>query len=1083
MTIPEYVSHINTLFITGNAREHSYRGDLQTLVSTILTGILVTNEPARVSCGAPDFMLTRKDVPVGYIEAKDIGVDLNSKSLKEQFDRYKAGLNNLVITDYLQFKFYKDGEFITEISIATLEDGQIKPLPENFDRFTHLLSDFALVVSQSIKSPTRLAKMMAGKARLMADVIEKSLNSDDEQDKRSNLKSQMISFKQMLIHDITNRSFADIYSQTIAYGMFAARYHDPTLPTFSRMEAAQLIPKSNPFLRKLFQDIAGFDLDDRLLWIVDELVTIFLASDVSHIMKNFGKSTKQDDPVVHFYETFLGEYNPALRKARGVWYTPQPVVNFIVRAVDDILEEEFNLPQGLADTSKTKVIVKVPTHDKRYAGGMREYEQEVHKVQILDPATGTGTFLAEVVRQIHKKFEGQQGVWTRYATEHLIPRLNGFELLMASYAMAHLKMDMLLTETGYKPNDDQRFRIFLTNSLEEAHPDTGTLFSSWLSDEADQANAVKRDTPVMCIIGNPPYSGESANKGPWIMELMKDYKMEPGGKIKLKEQNSKFINDDYVKFIRFGQYFIERNNEGILAFINPHGYLDNPTFRGMRWNLLKTYDKLYTIDLHGNSKKKEKAPDGSIDENVFDITQGVSINIFIKTQNGSKQNLGKVFHYDLFGKRENKYKFLTDHALKTINFTEINPFGNSYDFKNIDKSLYESYNNGINPIDLFKINVMGFQTHRDNFCIDDSKEKLFQKMQNFTEDNRSEEIISQTFGVKSSTDFNIKNAKAVLSKMDLKMEIIKCNYRPFEEKYILFDRIVVDRPRKELIINSKNRDNILLGIGRQGLAVGDIPWCLITIAKNPVDANMFRRGGVNLFPLYLYPETPGQQSMDHQDKSRIPNLNLDIVDKIAEGINHAFLPDENIVCDLEAGLDGTFSPLDILDYIYAVLHSPEYREKYKEFLKIDFPRVPYPQDAEDFWKLVELGGELRRLHLLESSLVEKRITGYPEDGDNIITRKISKNSPGYEAISETHGKVWINDQQYFDKVPLVAWEFYIGGYQPSQKWLKDRQGRELSYEDISHYQKIIVALTETDRLMKEIDIVGVKEKAILEEGN
>ena len=292
-------------------------------------------------------------------------------------------------------------------------------------------------------------------------------------------------------------------------------------------------------------------------------------------MKNFGKSTKQEDPVVHFYETFLGEYNPALRKARGVWYTPQPVVNFIVRAVDDILKTEFNLPQGLADTSKTKVKVD-------YFG--KTIEKEVHKVQILDPATGTGTFLAEVVKHIHTKFEGQQGIWSKYVAKDLIPRLNGFELLMASYAMAHLKMDMLLTETGYKPSDDQRFKIFLTNSLEEPHLDSGTLFSSWLSDESNQANEIKRDTPIMTIIGNPPYSGESSNKGKRLLDLMEDYKKEPGGKDKLQERNPKWINDDYVKFLRFGQHFIEKNGEGVLAFINTHGFLDNPTFRGMRWN-------------------------------------------------------------------------------------------------------------------------------------------------------------------------------------------------------------------------------------------------------------------------------------------------------------------------------------------------------------------------------------------------------------------------------------------------------------------------------------------------------------------
>jgi hypothetical protein len=395
MTIAAYLNTLNLRYRTGISREHTYRGDLQTLLMTMLPDVLVTNEPSRVDCGAPDYVLTKKDVPVGYIEAKDIGADLHSKTLKEQFDRYRSGLSNLIFTDYLDFHFYKDGVFTTSIAIAKIADGGITPIPENFETFAALIKNLALTVSQSIKSPTKLAEMMAGKAKLMADVIEKSLEHDDETETKSALKSQMLSFKQMLIHDITNSAFADIYAQTIAYGMFAARYHDPTLPTFSREEAATLIPKSNPFLRKLFQDIAGFDLDNRLVWMVDELVNIFLATDVADIMKNFGKSTKQEDPVVHFYETFLATYNPALRKARGVWYTPQPVVNFIVRAVDDILKTEFNLPQGLADTSKIKIKTKAVTKattDQRSKLKEVEVEQEVHKVQILDPATGTGTF-------------------------------------------------------------------------------------------------------------------------------------------------------------------------------------------------------------------------------------------------------------------------------------------------------------------------------------------------------------------------------------------------------------------------------------------------------------------------------------------------------------------------------------------------------------------------------------------------------------------------------------------------------------------------------------------------------------------
>lgn len=625
MTLEQYIQNIDKRYRLGNATEHTFRGDLQQLVESLVQDIRATNEPKRQSCGAPDYILTKKEIPVGFIEAKDIGdKDLEGAKKtgnKEQFDRYKASLNNLIFTDYLSFHLYRDGEFVTKISIGEVTEKGIKPLTENFAKFENLIKDFCSHIGQTIKSSKKLAEMMAGKARLLSDVIEKALTSDEANHEDSTLKDQMLAFKQILIHDITAQGFADVYAQTIAYGMFAARLHDPTLPTFSRQEAAELIPKSNPFLRKLFGYIAGPDIDDRIKWIVDSLVEIFLACNVEEILKNYGKSTKMEDPIIHFYETFLSEYDPKLRKARGVWYTPQPVVNFIVRAVDEILKTEFDLPQGLADTSKTKIKVDVQG---------KKVEQEVHKVQILDPATGTGTFLAEVVKHIHLKFEGQQGIWSNYVENHLLPRLNGFELLMASYAMAHLKLDLLLTETGYKPTKDQRFRVYLTNSLEEHHQDTGTLFANWLSTEANEANHIKRDNPVMVVIGNPPYSGESANKGEWIMNLMEDYKKEPGGKEKLKERNPKWINDDYVKFLRYGQHYIEKNGEGILAFINPHGFLDNPTFRGMRWNLMKTFDKIYTIDLHGNAKKKETAPDGSSDQNVFDIMQGVSINIFVK---------------------------------------------------------------------------------------------------------------------------------------------------------------------------------------------------------------------------------------------------------------------------------------------------------------------------------------------------------------------------------------------------------------------------------------------------------------------
>lgn len=1034
MTIQAYLEIINKRFKTGISREHTYRGDLQTLLMTFLPDILVTNEPSRVDCGAPDYVLTKKDIPVGYIEAKDIGVDLNSKSLKEQFDRYRSGLSNLIFTDYLDFHFYKDSVFITHVAIAKIEHGNIVPIPENFETFESLIKNFAVTVSQTIKSPTKLAEMMAGKAKLMADVIEKSLNHDDETETRSAIKSQMLSFKQMLIHDINNSAFADIYAQTIAYGMFAARYHDPTLPTFSRQEAAELIPKSNPFLRKLFQDIAGYDLDNRLVWIVDELVNIFLATDVAQIMKSFGRSTKQEDPVVHFYETFLASYNPALRKKRGVWYTPEPVVNFIVRAVDDILKTEFNLSQGLADTSKVKIKTKAftkATSDRRSNTKEVEIEREVHKVQILDPATGTGTFLSEVVKHIYKKFEGQQGIWSNYVNQHLIPRLNGFELLMASYAMAHLKMDMLLTETGYTAKDDQRFRIFLTNSLEEAHPDTGTLFSSWLSDEADQANSIKRDTPVMVIIGNPPYSGESSNKSEWIMNLMEDYKKEPGGKEKLKERNPKWINDDYVKFMRFGQYFIEKNTSGILAFINPHGFLDNPTFRGMRWNLLKTYDKIYTIDLHGNSKKKEVSPDGTPDMNVFDIMQGVSINFLIKTGLKKEGDLAQVFNYDLFGKRDFKYNFLTNNSFKTINYKEIQNKPPMYFMVLKDFDLEDSYGKGFSLSDLMPVNNVGIVTGKDSIVIKEDETDLCQSIQN-------------SFSIKPDQNF---------------IKVIK--YRPFDDRFIYFNPKYIERSREKVMTHLLGTDNIGITVCKQ-FKSGEAYQHVFVSDKIIESSYVSNKTSeiTSIFPLYLYPDKSNQITLENHIE-RIPNLNIDIVNKFAEDLGYKFLPEES---DLGNGIGNEnkcFYPINILDYIYSVLHSSIYRGKYKEFLKIDFPLIPYPH-PDTFLNLAFLGKKLREIHLLDSVETENYITQYPLGGSNLIVK------PDY--INE---KVYINDIQYFANVPEVAWNFYIGGYQPAQKWLKDRKGRTLGFDDILHYQKIIVALSRTAEIMIEIDKVMV----------
>jgi predicted helicase len=1054
MQINEYLKQVKSRFSTGISTEHSYRADLQNLLNKMVKGITVTNEPKRQKCGAPDYIIQKKEVPLGYIEAKDIGIDLNRIEKSDQMKRYLSSLDNLILTDYLEFRFYKYGKKVKEIKIASIENGKIKTHTDFFESFSTHILDFCEFKGQTIKSAEKLAKMMAQKARMMEEVL---FNAVKEEDENNTLQNQLKAFRQILIHDLDEKTFSDIYAQTITYGLFSARLHDKTLEDFSRQEARDLIPKSNPFLRNLFDYISGAQLDDRVVWIVDDLADILRAADLKSILADFGKTTGQNDPFLHFYETFLAEYDPKLRRSRGVYYTPEPVVNFIVRAVDDILEEEFNLPQGLADISKVKIkkVVEGTAVSKGKNKGTDIFEEvEVHKVQILDPATGTGTFLSETIKQIYQKFKGQEGLWSSYVEDHLIPRINGFEILMASYTMCHLKIEMLLRETGYKPKDEKnqkRLKVFLTNSLEEAHPNTGTLFASWLSKEATEANHVKRDTPLMVVIGNPPYSGESANKGEWIMGLMEDYKKEPGGKEKLKEKNSKWINDDYVKFLRYGQHFIEKNGEGILAYINPHSFLDNPTFRGMRWNLLKTYDKIYTIDLHGNSKKKEICPDGTADINIFDIQQGVSINIFIKTGKKKTNELGKFFHFDIFGKREMKYNFLSKNSLKTVPYKKLPNLAPNYFFMEKDFSLKKIYDKGFNIKKLFSLSGVGICSKRDKIAFQKDKKALLNVLKDFKK--LSEADLKIKYKIKSeSRDQKVCFAKQNVLDFGIKENYItKINYRPFDYKWTYYTNKVcgfIAYPVYNIMKHFLNGNNVGLITNRQ-CQTENYQHTFITNTINDLHITETANANPYTFPLYLYPETNGQQNIG-QTTARTPNLNQEIVNQIAEKINLTFTNEKEET-------KSTFAPIDILDYIYAILHSPTYREKYKEFLKIDFPRIPFPKNTKTFWQLVKFGGELRTIHLLENPIVKKYVTSYPVSGSNIVEK------PEYK-----DGKVFINKEQYFDKVPEIAWSFYIGGYQPAQKWLKYRKGKELSVENIFHYQKIIVALTETDRIMKEI---------------
>ncbi len=592
-----YFKSVSKDCAAGISTEHTFRPALKSLIETLDPAVIATNEPKRIKCGAPDLIVRRGEVIVGYIEAKDVGTDLDAAEKTDQLKRYRESLSNLVLTDYLEFRWYVDGE-------CRLAAGLGQPGKKDHDgteSVIELLTAFLAHTAKNVGTPKELAVKMARLAHMVRNLIINAMQDDSE---KSGLHAQLAAFKENLIPDLQLDSFADMYAQTIAYGLFAAKCNTPENVTFTRLYAAQHLPKTNPFLRKLFQYIAGYDLDDRIAWLVDELAQVLDQADMAAVLDNFGKKTGKEDPVVHFYETFLTAYDPKVREMRGVYYTPEPVVSYIVRSIDYLLKTRFDRPKGLADKNTL----------------------------ILDPATGTATFLYFVIKEIHASFDGQEGIWDEYVRDKLLNRIFGFELLMAPYAVAHLKLGLQLENTGYQFGSDQRLGIYLTNTLDQAVKYSDTLFASWISEEANEAARIKKDEPIMVVLGNPPYSGASANKGEWSKQLVERYKTVDGQP--LGEKNPKWLQDDYVKFLSFGQQRIEKTGYGILAFITNHGYLDNPTFRGMRQSLMNTFDEIYVLNLHGNSKKKEVSPDGGRDENVFDIQQGVAVCCMVKYPHG-----------------------------------------------------------------------------------------------------------------------------------------------------------------------------------------------------------------------------------------------------------------------------------------------------------------------------------------------------------------------------------------------------------------------------------------------------------------
>lgn len=1054
--IIQYITSVNDIYQTGETTEHSFRGSLETLLKSMLpkskknqTPINVINEPKRKEYGAPDLELRKGDVIISFIETKDLfDKDLrgqNDKVHKEQFDRYKKAINTIAFTDYLEFVLYEKGAEILSARIAELQGNNIVPVSDaqQFSNFQKIIQILLEAKPQPIKSAKVLAETLAAKAKIIASILSKALEKKSSNEDNE-LHVKLDAFKKFLVHDMSEEQFADFYAQTIVYGLFIARIYDKTPATFTLQEASELIPSINPFLKKIFKQLALAELHSGVKWIVEELVEIFKVTDMERIMRNYGK-----DPLVHFYEEFLSEYNPKIREEFGVWYTPKEVVSFIVDAVDTILRTELNVENGLADNRLIE-----------YKG------KETHKVQILDPATGTGTFLAVVADKIREHYKNQEGLWPEDVVQHIVPRLNAFEYLMAPYTMAHLK---LATSLGLdKIEDDrlERLNIFLTNSLEEDHPESTLPFAKFITDESNAANVIKRDTPVMVVMGNPPYNEKSANTGEWIMNLMDDYKQEPGmsripvsrnkktGKVTykntLKGANPKGINNDYCKFIRLGQNFVEKTNEGVLAYITANTYLDSRLFRGMRYELMKSFDKIYVLNLHGSTMRKESTEEVT-DQCVFDIRQGVAIIILVKQNKSNSQDLAKVYYKDIYGKRSFKLEYLSSHSLQDVDFTELTLDAPLYTFRIIDPQIKAHYDEGFKIDALMPQKVQGFTSDKDPIAIQYQK----QDIEHIVEEMRSEKTekqLREEIGFKDTRDWKLEGARQMV-KLNKQWDkyYTMVQYRPFDLRWTYLHKAVVTYPRPLIQSSIFNRENIVLCLGQQGNIMGDDEWSLVYCSTLPTDKNVVPRGGIYLFPMFTYDEMG----------FCLPNFSHEILKAIEQ---HTSLHLQDAEATEREG--GGFLPVDLIDYIYAVLHSTTYRDTYHDFLQNDFPTIPYPISADYFFRMAELGKTLRELHQLEGVMQKDFITTYPvaAQKDNNIVR-IRK----FEETGEGVGRVWINKEQYFDGVPTEAWNMIIAGYQPLDKWLKDRKDKHLTGDELLHYQKIVVALDKTIRTQERID--------------
>lgn len=1068
-TLSNYIDDISSKYEDPNSTELSYRTFMENLLREILPkDVKVLHEGKREKYGVPDFRLFRNNVPIAFIETKDIDdSDLEGKKLsgnKQQFDKYKAALSTIVFTNYTDFLLYEDGQLTVKASIGVKEDGKITLTQDakQLKYFQDIVAKIGNAKPQKIRGAEKLVNIMSAKAKIIADIILHAIK-DDNKKKKGELKDLQDKFdvlKNILVHDMSEDIFADFYAQIIVYGMFIARYNDHSGQDFTKERAVKLIPDTNPFLKKVFSSIAIASPFSDVEWIVDDMASVFNSVEMNKVMRNFNVPGKPD-PILYFYEEFVKVYDPQIRETFGVWYTPQEVVNFIVSSVDEILKTSFGVTKGIADNSMIN--------------------DEYHRVQILDPATGTGTFITEIVNRIYNEYKEKNELvyWPEDVVSNIIPRIYGFEYLVAPYTIANLKLSTAFRlEQVPEEMIPERLQIYLTNSLDNnINKSKAIPFDRIIREEAEAAYDIKNNTRIMVILGNPPYNEKSANKGEWIEGLMHDYKQEPGKKGSKRrnkkgrivytdtlegEKNPKPLNNDYCKFIRLGQEFLKNNDEGILAYITANTFLDTALFRGMRYELLSRFDEIHIINLHGSSKREEKG-DERRDECIFKIQVGVSINIFIKKKNEGDKKLARVYYKDIEnGKRDFKLEQLSGQSIYSIGTQEIIPEAPYYNFRPIKTSneLKNEYKSGIVLKELFGEINQGFKTNQDNFAIWKKKAEVEAIIQDFANPIKNDSLLKKTYGIEDKRDWQLAKARKGLPKEEARAKYItEIQYRPFDVRWTMFHKTLVTYPRPLFQNNVLNKENLVLGVGRQGNVRGDADWSLAIISDLPLEMNTAPRGGVYAFPLFLY-----------KDGIRIRNLKDTEVEKIEQNICLS-MQDVN---DTKRK-DGGYLAEDIVYYIYAVLHSDIYRKRYHELLQNDFPIIPYPKDKEMFLSLADLGKKLKQLHLLED---------IPEDAPSVLlpsqSSEFRNRVEDINVVSDGPDKlrVYFNSEQFFGNISVGAWNLEISGYRAAEHWLIDRKKKKDTLEnaDIKHFCKMIYALDETIKIKNEIDNIMKESK-------